>query len=411
MRKTIVAFLLITLFAVTSAEDVRVRLFAGTGKIEKVVVSGEPLCFQLKTPTPQKLPQLVPSFELTATKEGILVKSEDTIVEVFTAIDFWSSSESTPVTTVTANGNTRRFRGRITVSALPQNGGLLLVNTLPQEEYLYGVVPGEVPASWSFECLKAQAILARTYSLNNSSPTKAYDLVDSTSSQVYLGFDHEYPSTNRAVDETQGLVIGYNGRMVNTVYYFSSCGGQTENCGEVWYQNVPYLVSVSCGCGAAVDLSTEEAVQNYFETPLDFACSRSSTSRWQEQYGPEELEKLAGNFAKGAKFIDLIATKRSTGGAVLSVVVKTDQGDFPVNGELNIRRQLGVNRSLRSSFFAMEKEICQDEVVGLTLKGGGWGHRIGVCQWGMEGMAREGKSCQEILKHYLPGTELICLSK
>ena len=137
------------------------------------------------------------------------------------------------------------------------------------------MVPNEVPASWPKTALEAQAILARTYSFGHLNPKKEYDLVDSTNSQVYLGYDSEKPSTNRAVDDTANLVVGYGGKPVPYVYYFSTCGGQTEDSGQIWGTSVPYLVPASCSGGQAQDLSSSEAVANFLAAPSSSYCSRS----------------------------------------------------------------------------------------------------------------------------------------
>jgi SpoIID/LytB domain protein len=92
----------------------------------------------------------------------------------------------------------------------------------------------------------------------------------------------------------------------------------------------------------------------------------------------------------------------------VEITLCTTQGEKKITGDTNVRRQLGKNgQTLRSSFFALEKVPAEDNATEYLLRGGGWGHRVGVCQWGMEGMARQGASASEILSHFLPGTEII----
>jgi stage II sporulation protein D len=134
----------------------------------------------------------------------------------------------------------RRYRGSIQVDVV--GGRLRAINVVNLEQYLYGVVPSEMPSSWAPEALKAQAVVARSYALAVKK-TGAFDLYPDTRSQVYLGVDHEKPSTNAAVDATAGKVVLYNGQVAKT-YFYSSSGGRTAASQDVWGTAVPYLVSV-----------------------------------------------------------------------------------------------------------------------------------------------------------------------
>jgi stage II sporulation protein D len=134
----------------------------------------------------------------------------------------------------------RRYRGSIQVDVT--NRKLRAINVVGLEQYLYGVVPSEMPYSWHPEALKAQAVVARSYALA-ARKTGAFDLYPDTRSQVYLGLDHEKPSTNAAVDATAGKVVLYDGQVAKT-YFFSTSGGRTASSQDVWGTAVPYLVSV-----------------------------------------------------------------------------------------------------------------------------------------------------------------------
>jgi len=134
----------------------------------------------------------------------------------------------------------RRYRGSIQVDVT--NGTLRAVNMVSLEQYLYGVVPSEMPFTWHPEALKAQAIAARSYALATRK-TGAFDLYPDTRSQVYLGIDHEKPSTNAAVNATAGKVVLYEGEVAKT-FFFSTSGGRTASAEDVWGEAVPYLVSV-----------------------------------------------------------------------------------------------------------------------------------------------------------------------
>jgi stage II sporulation protein D len=134
----------------------------------------------------------------------------------------------------------RQYRGSIQVDLV--NGKLRAINFVGLEQYLYGVVPSEMPYTWLPEALKAQAVAARSYALATRK-SGAFDLYPDTRSQVYLGIDHEKPSTNAAVDATAGKVVLYEGQVAKT-YFFSTSGGRTASSEDVWGEAVPYLVSV-----------------------------------------------------------------------------------------------------------------------------------------------------------------------
>jgi stage II sporulation protein D len=135
----------------------------------------------------------------------------------------------------------RRYRGSIQVDLA--GGKLRAINMVGLEQYLYGVVPSEMPYTWHLEALKAQAVVARSYALATRK-TGAFDLYPDTRSQVYLGIDHEKPSTNAAVDATAGKVVLYEGQVAKT-FFFSTSGGRTASAEDVWGSPVPYLVSVA----------------------------------------------------------------------------------------------------------------------------------------------------------------------
>jgi stage II sporulation protein D len=137
----------------------------------------------------------------------------------------------------------RPYRGTIRVDV--QRGRLRTINHVGLEQYLYGVVPAEVPDDWPAEVLKAQAVAARTYALATRKSEGDFDLFSDVRSQVYRGVDEEEVTTNRAVDETAGEILEYRGRIVTT-YFHSTSGGRTASIADVWPGSspVPYLVSV-----------------------------------------------------------------------------------------------------------------------------------------------------------------------
>lgn len=137
----------------------------------------------------------------------------------------------------------RWYRGEFILEN--RNGALVVVNNLPIEDYLLGVVPSEMPSKWNYEALKAQAIAARSYAIANRGKraSRGYDLKDTPEDQAYGGASAETATTNSAVIETKGVVITYNQKVI-PAYYSASAGGHTVNAGAVWNKDLPYLKSV-----------------------------------------------------------------------------------------------------------------------------------------------------------------------
>jgi stage II sporulation protein D len=137
----------------------------------------------------------------------------------------------------------RWYRGSLIV--YNKNGALTVINNVGIEDYIKGVVPSEMPSGWNFEAHKAQAIAARSYALANlgKRTNSGYDLKDTPEDQAYGGASAEAPRTNRAVQDTKGIVLTYNLKII-PAYYSASAGGQTSNSSDVWIKNLPYLQSV-----------------------------------------------------------------------------------------------------------------------------------------------------------------------
>ncbi len=137
----------------------------------------------------------------------------------------------------------RWYRGEFIIEN--RGGNLVVVNNLPLEDYLLGVVPSEMPSKWSYEALKAQAIAARSYAIANKGKraSRGYDLKDTPEDQAYGGASAETATTNSAVIETKGVVITYNQKVI-PAYYSASAGGHTVNSGAVWNKDLPFLKSV-----------------------------------------------------------------------------------------------------------------------------------------------------------------------
>jgi len=212
-----------------------------------------------------------------------------------------------------------RYRGSIQVDVT--GGKLRAINMVGLEQYLYGVVPSEMPYTWLPEALKAQAVAARSYALATRK-TGAFDLYPDTRSQVYLGIEHEKPSTNAAVDATAGTVVLYQGEVAKT-YFFSTSGGRTASAEDVWGKPVPYLVSVP---------DPYDSISPYHNWgPLAFTGSKLS-----------KLLKM-----KGQQVIDL-QPEPSVSGRIKTLNVIGTKTTIAVDGS-SLRKRLG----LRSTWFSV----------------------------------------------------------
>ncbi|MFN8222799.1 MAG: SpoIID/LytB domain-containing protein [Gaiellales bacterium] len=212
------------------------------------------------------------------------------------------------------------YRGELRITAAGKR--LQLVNVVPLESYLLGVVPGEMPKDWPLEALKAQAVAARTYAAGNLLRGRPYDLYSDWRSQMYYGVEHEASGPTQAVRETKGKVVTYDGKIAQ-VFYFSSSGGRTANAVDVYGSDVPYLRSV--------------------DDPWDEA---SPYHRWEpRQYRGGELAKA---FKLSKPVVDVGYTP-GTQGSPATITFTTADGTASSFRTTDARARLG----LRSSTFRL----------------------------------------------------------
>ncbi|MBC8199575.1 MAG: SpoIID/LytB domain-containing protein [Desulfobacterales bacterium] len=274
----------------------------------------------------------------------------------------------------------RRFRGDLTI--LADSKSLSVINNIPVEQYLYGVVPKEMPPNWAKEALKAQAVAARTYALyiKDKSADKPYDVESTTTSQVYGGFDSEKKESNLAVDETRSQVITYNGKLI-VAYFHSSSGGHTEDSKNVWSADLPYLKGVPDSFSA-----------NIPNGEWKFFVSYNDMQNRLNKYGLN-IGQIRGLNAAG----------ESRSGRLLGVRVIAKNGTTELKSN-NFRIKVGATR-LKSTLL----KITPDHD-GILFIGKGYGHGVGMSQWGANMMAQKGFGCQDILKHYYQSVKIVTLS-
>ena len=265
---------------------------------------------------------------------------------------------------LTVNGMV--VRGDVVAVLAP--GGVLLVNVLPLEDYLVGVLGSEMPKAFPLEALKAQAVAARTYALQKKLEQygQPFHLGSSVISQVYGGLKAEDPRTREAVEATRGLVLTFDLQPIEA-YFHASCGGKTESGANALGRDLPYLKPVSCPCG------------------------KLPTSQWSLSLTNDELKTALGTRPSGMK-----VDGRTPTGRVKKVQVSPTRSLDAVT----FREKLGYTR-LKSLQF--ELEPFKD---GWAIHGQGFGHGAGLCQWGAKLLAEQGQDFRRILSHYYPGTEL-----
>jgi stage II sporulation protein D len=283
-----------------------------------------------------------------------------------------------------ATPGTFSFAGRLYRGSFARLANGQILNTVDLEEYLYSVVPTEMPSGWRATALAAQAICARTYVLQRSDPRRDYDLVPSELDQVYRGMQSESPAATAAVDATAGRVLRY-GEAFAHVAYSSCCGGHTEGAADAWGSlSMPYLAGVVCT-----------------------SCTASPNYRWSVSFTLDDIAAPFANSLAGLGDLqDLEILGRDSSGRVRAFGLRARGGSITVQGGA-FRRAVGA-RALRSLLITSLQRSPDGQT--LAMQGGGLGHGVGLCQWGARGMADGGATAQSILAYYLPGTFLSGLS-
>jgi stage II sporulation protein D len=303
---------------------------------------------------------------------------------------------------VTVNG--KRYRGEIVLTAGAD--GLLVANRLHLEDYLRGVVPLEIGRRIAGEeaAVAAQAVAARSYAYVRMSggDVRAYDLVATVQDQVYGGADAETPIADAAVWATRGLVLTYGGRLVNAPYH-STCGGSTAEVSEVWYRSrdEPYLRRVSDRIGGSDRFYCDPSPRFRWSKTLERGTLASALERYLAQY-----VSVPGGRVGSPRDLEVEATTPS--GRVAALAVRTDRGRFLVRGnDVRFVMRVPNGEILNSTYFSVRTERdAAGRLARATFDGGGYGHGIGMCQWGAIGRARAGHDFRSILSTYYPGTSL-----
>ena len=301
------------------------------------------------------------------------------------------------------NFNGTGYRGSMMIVASGK-GSFSVINFCDVEDYLRGVVPLEIGNGviGDIEAIKAQAIAARTYTYKKiiERRNQSFDILPTISDQVYGGVSVESPVCNQAVKKTDGLVIVYKDSLIYA-YYHSTCGGTTANVEDVWdMKALPYLRSIA---------DCDENGHAY--------CSGSASFTWEELWPVSQLSGIINKFSKdvfpknpfSGKLKKIVIDESFACGRTKNCHIETSKGSFGYGGDkirFIFRRNLNGFPILRSSI-----------ITGISMSGGiirltgrGYGHGIGMCQFGAIGRARAGQTYEQILKAYYTGVEICNIS-
>ena len=306
-----------------------------------------------------------------------------------------------------------------------------IVNVISLRDYLKGVVPNEMPVKFGLEALKAQTVAARNYAI--APRIKAYnefDLCDSVACQVYFGANTENDLSDRAIEETDGIIAVDKEDKPILALYSSTAGGYTENYSLSFSDpktrkfpsdEIEYLQAVP-DKKEFETLETDKKAEEFYTAKPDSFDDMSPYYRWDKEWTKTELENIlnktmpiqsAAGFIHPAinkgenigSIISIRALKRGASGKIVKLEVKTDKNTYIIEKELVIRRCFQKNGiSLPSANFVISYIKAKTPVY--KFAGGGFGHGVGLSQWGAGKMASLGYKYDEILKHYYTGIEL-----
>jgi len=289
-----------------------------------------------------------------------------------------STGKQSGLLTLSPGGPSSRYRGDLLF--MRENGELLAVNRVGLEDYLRGVVPVEMYSSWPTEALKAQAVVSRTYALQRIREAQKlpYDLTSDQYSQVYSGYNAEMPSTNRAVEETAGQVVMNQGRLVEA-FFHSSSGGFTENSEEVW-------------------LTAEPAIKTKAD-PYDY---NDRHYNWRVNYTSLQLIEKLRDYGDFKEITDIRLSYTTSGARVQEMtVVGTGRDGSSIKKSIANADRVRAALGLKSALFTMDKTYDgNNRISGVQIYGSGFGHGLGMSQFGAKGMADQGYSYREILHFY-----------
>ena len=346
--------------------------------------------------------------------------------------------------------NNHKYRGEIEI--VSEKKLLNVINIIEMEKYLYGVLKKEISPEWPEEVLRAQAVAARTFALSNMNKfiDKGYNICATTNSQAYGGVYHEHPATNKAVNDTNGIILTFQGEPINAVYH-SDSGGCTENSEDVWGGFIPYLRSVPSDYEEIVSppnhqwscsFTEQEVLEKLAQQGYHFSVIDSivfgdkteagrvksvdiigdnnkiinmKTNDFRLLMGPTIIRSslftidIIGNrteeISKVSETLNIPEQKTQLEQKKVGDIIREER-DFSISELIELlKRPKGETIVKKVNFSDVEEDSHTDELL-FTFKGLGSGHGVGLSQWGAYGMASEGYSYEDILKYYYQGIQL-----
>ena len=274
--------------------------------------------------------------------------------------------------------NNNSYSGKIYI--IPAQNTFHLVEHAPLETYLYGVLPYEMSYSWPLEALKAQAVAARTYTLKTLEGVKNqnFDVYSDVRSQMYKGGGKQYDSVKKAVDQTRGQVLTYEDKLFFT-YYHANCGGATDDV-RSWNFGAKSIKPLS-GASCKYD-------------------SHSKSYKWTMNIARGKVENYAKSVGLTGDLKSIKIVRKTDTGRATNLTIKTAKGTKTVPCG-RFRLATGIRSCKITKLDVRKKDV--------HFEGKGYGHGIGMCQDGANGMAKNGKNYRKILKNYYPGAEITTL--
>jgi stage II sporulation protein D len=293
------------------------------------------------------------------------------------------------------------YRGELAFAG--SDSGLSQINRLSVEDYLLGVVPLEIGerSPGDSAAVQAQAVTARSYAYIHLDPARFYDLTGGVLDQVYGGVAAETAVGSQAVESTRWLVLTYGGRVVNAPYH-SACGGSTAAASEVWRTNdEPYLRPVSDRIPGTDRYYCEGAPRFSWTRTFDATTLNAAVATYLASY-----TSVPGKQPGSVRAVTIASHTPS--GRVGTMTISTDRGNYVLRGnDVRFVLRKPGGEILESTYFSVETAPAPDgSLARLTLHGMGYGHGVGMCQWGAIGRARAGQDFRTILRAYYPGTSI-----
>jgi SpoIID/LytB domain protein len=352
------------------------------------------------------------------------------------------------VPSITRKGSVPSYRGQLeVVRAAGQSAQLSVINSLDLDDYLRAVVPNELPISFGAEAVRAQAIAARNYAVRpREKPWTQFDICDSQYCQAYYGAQTETPDTDALLKETEGLISLWQGSPILALYS-SSHGGYSEDYSNAFSDvttqafpapPIPYLAAKpdspkDVATLKAPDLSLEEDARQFWtQRPAETFDRQSPLLRWEYQWTRSQMEGALGtrlaelstdattrlfvspSYKKGqpfGKLLKLEPIKRGKSGKLMHLDVVSSKGKWRLSKEFVIRKAFplptNAKRNLPSANVVFSHLTDpKGEILSVVAQGGGFGHGVGMSQYGASQMGRLGFRYPQILRHYYPNTRL-----